>query len=52
MNRRERALVLHIYRDCLRLEKAGQLSEFGLGELYLCRLLLNLERGFRRASRA
>lgn len=40
MDRKERALVEEIYKDCLRLKKRGELTEFGEGQLRVCEMLL------------
>ena len=40
MNRKEGDLLRGIYADCLRLKRAGELTEFGEGQLVLCRMLL------------
>jgi hypothetical protein len=39
MNRAERELVERMYRDCLQLKRRGELTEFGEGQLVLCKLL-------------
>ena len=41
MNRKEKSYLLDIYRDCIKLTKLNQLTEFGLGQLLLSTLLLN-----------
>ncbi|MDD4878073.1 MAG: hypothetical protein PHO02_03495 [Candidatus Nanoarchaeia archaeon] len=40
MNKKERLLVMEIYKDCLKLKRRGELTEFGEGRLNLCRILL------------
>jgi len=42
MNRQEKKLLLEIYRDCLKLEKRGELTEYGRGQRDLCRMLLKI----------
>ena len=42
MNRKERALLEEIKRDCLELEEQGELTEFGQGELRLIKMLESL----------
>lgn len=39
MNRQEKNLLLEVYRDCLRLEKRGELTEYGRGQKDLCKML-------------
>lgn len=41
MNKIEKKKLLEIYEDCLKLEKQGTLTEFGEGQLILCKMLLN-----------
>jgi hypothetical protein len=48
MNRQEYELVLQVYEDCVQLENRNELTEFGQGELSLCRLLLLLAEAKRR----
>lgn len=40
MNKKERELVEGIYKDCLRLKKRGELTEFGEGQMRVCEMLL------------
>jgi len=41
MNKRERELLREILEDSLELQKEGQLTMFGLGQMYLSLILLN-----------
>jgi hypothetical protein len=41
MNKVEETLIKEIYRDCINLKKIKELTEFGEGQIYLCKLLLN-----------
>ncbi len=41
MNNEERKLLLQVYHDCLELESKNQLTEFGKGQLEICKILLN-----------
>jgi hypothetical protein len=41
MNRRENELVLKVYKDCLKLKRNGKLTEYGEGQMDLCRMLLH-----------
>lgn len=43
MNKRERALIEKIYKDCVQLKRRGELTEFGEGELSVCRILRRME---------
>ena len=43
MNKRERKLIANIYKDCLKMKRLGQLTDFGEGQLMLCKLLLKTE---------
>lgn len=40
MNKKERLLITEIYKDCLKLKRRGELTEFGEGRLNLCKILL------------
>ena len=40
MNKKERALVEGIYRDCLILKKRKELTEFGEGQKRVCGMLI------------
>lgn len=40
MNKKERELVEGIYRDCLKLKKRKELTEFGEGQMKVCGMLL------------
>jgi len=41
MNRREKELVLKVYKDCQKLKRKGKLTEYGEGQMDLCRMLLD-----------
>lgn len=43
MDKKERELVEGIYRDCLRLKKRKELTEFGEGQMAVCGMLLGLD---------
>jgi hypothetical protein len=49
MNAKEREYVEEVYRDCVELERVGDLTEFGAGQGALCCVLLGkeLRRSFR-----
>ncbi|MFH1065514.1 MAG: hypothetical protein V1734_03350 [Nanoarchaeota archaeon] len=40
MNKKECALVEGIYRDCLKLKRIRELTEFGEGQMRVCGMLL------------
>lgn len=40
MNKKEQQLIKEIYKDCLALKKRGELTEFGYGQLCLCKRLI------------
>lgn len=40
MNRQEKDRLLKIYKDCLKLKKKGMLTEYGEGQMDLCKILL------------
>ena len=40
MNRREKNRLLKVYKDCLKLKRKGELTEYGEGQMDLCRMLL------------
>ena len=40
MNNKKRKMILEIYRDCLKLKSKQELTEFGKGQLAVCKLLL------------
>lgn len=40
MNRKEKKLLLEIYKDRLKLKRQKQLTEFGEGQLVLCKILI------------
>ncbi|MFA4887833.1 MAG: hypothetical protein WC595_06500 [Candidatus Nanoarchaeia archaeon] len=40
MNSKEKNILLIIYKDCLELKRKGVLTEFGEGQLEVCRILL------------
>ncbi len=44
MNRREKAKLEEIYRDCVDLERRKQLTEYGAGQGDLCITLLKKKR--------
>ena len=41
MNRREKNRLLKVYKDCLKLKRKGELTEYGEGQMDLCKILLN-----------
>ena len=43
MNKRERKLIEEVYKDCIKLKRRKDLTEFGKGQLYLCMMLLKIK---------
>ena len=41
MNRQEKNRLLKVYRDCLKLKRKGKLTEYGEGQMDLCKMLLD-----------
>ncbi len=44
MNQREHKFILEIYKDCLKLKKRKELTEYGKGQEDLCLMLLKFEK--------
>lgn len=44
MDSEERKLLIQIYKDCIKLKKRKELTEFGRGQLIICELLLRKEK--------
>ena len=44
MNKQEFQLITEIYKDCIKLKRRKELTEFGEGQLMLCKLLLKLKK--------
>ena len=44
MNKRERTLIEGIYRDCLKLKRRKELTEFGEGQMCVCEMLLGTKK--------
>jgi len=42
MDRKEKTLLLKMYKDLTKLKRNNQLTEFGEGQLILCRILQKL----------
>jgi len=44
MNKREKTILSQIYKDCLKLKRQKQLTEYGKGQLDLIEVLLEVAR--------
>ena len=44
MNKKEKTKVEKIFNDCIKLEKKGELTEYGTGQGNLCIMLLKKRR--------
>ncbi|MBU4351624.1 MAG: hypothetical protein KJ939_00895 [Nanoarchaeota archaeon] len=44
MNKKEQKFITSIYNDCLALKRRGELTEFGQGQMILCKMLLKMKK--------